>query len=188
MKKAKPEDVNMQPVGFRITQILTNYSLCRKTSWALIGNINATKYPYATGIKIMWKYSIPQTKKAKPEDVNMQPVGFRITRILPDYIICPKTSRALIGHINTAKYPYPTGIKIMWKYSIPQTKKAKLKDVNMQPVGFRITRILTDYITCPKTSRALIGHINTAKYPYPTGIKIMWNTLPSLWIQWREWC
>jgi hypothetical protein len=117
MKKAKPEDVNMQPVGFRITQILTDYSLCPKTSWALIGNINATKYPYATGIKIMWKYSIPQTKKAKPEDVNMQPVGFRITRILPDYIICPKTSRALIGHINTAKYPYPTGIKTMWKYT-----------------------------------------------------------------------
>ena len=32
--------------------------------------------------------------KAKPEDVNMEPVGFRITQILTDYT-CPRTSRAL---------------------------------------------------------------------------------------------
>ena len=32
--------------------------------------------------------------KAKPEDFNMEPVGFRITRILTDY--APKTSRALV--------------------------------------------------------------------------------------------
>ena len=29
--------------------------------------------------------------KAKPEDVNMQPAGFRITRILTDSI-CPNTN------------------------------------------------------------------------------------------------
>ena len=33
--------------------------------------------------------------KAKPEDVNMQPVGFRITRILTDYA-CPKTSPTML--------------------------------------------------------------------------------------------
>ena len=120
--------------------------------------------PIPTGIKIMWKYNIPQTKKAEPEDVHMQPVGFRITRILTDYIICPKTSQALIGNVNTTKYPYPTGIKIMWKYNIPQTKKAKPGDVNMQSVGFRITLILTNYIICPETSWALIGNVNTTKY------------------------
>ena len=37
--------------------------------------------------------------KANPELVNMQPVGFRITRILADSI-CPKTSQALIGVSN----------------------------------------------------------------------------------------
>ena len=33
-------------------------------------------------------------KASKPEDVNMEPVGFRITRILTDWL-CLKTSRAL---------------------------------------------------------------------------------------------
>ena len=36
-----------------------------------------------------------------------------------------------------------------------EMNKAKTDDVNMLPVGFRITRILTDYI-CPITSRALV--------------------------------
>jgi hypothetical protein len=35
MNKAKPEDVNMELVGFRITKILTDY-ICPKTSWALV--------------------------------------------------------------------------------------------------------------------------------------------------------
>ena len=35
-------------------------------------------------------------KEAKPEDINIYPAGFRITRILTDYI-CSKISRALVG-------------------------------------------------------------------------------------------
>ena len=31
--KAKPEDVNMQPVGFRIMRILTNYALKHPGHW-----------------------------------------------------------------------------------------------------------------------------------------------------------
>jgi hypothetical protein len=44
--------------------------------------------------------------KAKPEDVNMQPVGFRITRILTDHI-CPKTSWALLcAHAKTVEIEF----------------------------------------------------------------------------------
>ena len=44
-----------------------------------------------------------QGMEAKPEDVNMLPAGFRITRILTDYV-CSKTSWALSHGLIT-----PTG-------------------------------------------------------------------------------
>jgi hypothetical protein len=44
-------------------------------------------------------------------------------------------------------------------YHQPQmNEKAKPKDTNMQPVGFRTTRILTDYAR-PKTSRAPMSRL-----------------------------
>ena len=41
----------------------------------------------------IYEYTSNEWKPQKPEDVNMEPpVGFKITRILTDYM-CPKTSR-----------------------------------------------------------------------------------------------
>jgi hypothetical protein len=64
-------------------------------NWLSLRN-NRLKVETSGGLPITLKESvdsIPQMIKAKLEDVNMLPAGFRITRILTDYA----PSRALVG-------------------------------------------------------------------------------------------